>query len=96
MKHYQIPFPADPKRRAAFLHDVLHIAGGYTILPDATGAWRDPETGKVHVDAMDLLQVATDSVNDQDAIMGAFLKHFPEQKTVMVAHLGDAYIFPNV
>lgn len=37
---------------------VLEAAGGFTVLAEAAGAWRDPATGKVYSEPMQPVRVA--------------------------------------
>lgn len=96
MPLYQIPLPLsrndghsyDPGTRRAFLRSVGLLAGGYTVLANAQGFWRDPLNGKEYVETMTPLQVSC-SPDELEAIELNFRMAFPDQKCLMVATLGD-------
>jgi hypothetical protein len=95
MRLYQIPCPVNrndgksyaPGTHQAFLRDVAAIAGGYTLLAEAKGVWRDPKDGTVYTEAMRPLQVACDP-EALERIKAAFVLAFPDQKCLMVTDMG--------
>ena len=98
MRLYQIPLPIldnagteyTELARKNFLSVVLHHAGGYTLLPEAEGAWRDNETGKTYYDAVTPVQFALDDGAWKGrVILAAFHQCFPDQLCAMVADLGE-------
>lgn len=102
MRRYEILLPLKPNHggdylpntRRAFLSSVAAVAGGYTLCPATEGFWRDPDSGKEYVEAMQPLQVAV----DPDAlvlILGAFREYFPDQKSIMVTDTGESAFYPG-
>lgn len=104
MKLYQIPCPLKPNGGgtyefgtwATFLDTVAREAGGYTIIHNTDGAWKDDD-GNVQWDKNDIVQFAMhDDGTKLMMIRAAFAHAFPDQKTIMVANIGTAEIMSNV
>jgi hypothetical protein len=69
----------------------LSYAGGYTKLPVAQGAWRDPQTGLIYRDLMRGYRVAC-SPSQFGCLIHAAWECFPDQVAFFTAELGEASI----
>ena len=69
------------RKRAAFLHSVARISGGYTYHPaTALGAWRDPATGREYLEHMG----SVDFIGHPRAVLKAWHEAFPDQLAAML------------
>lgn len=73
-----------------FKQAMLDVAGGYTELPLAHGAWRD-DNGHVYEEAVIVYQVASDEGAKQHLLHLAF-DTFPDQEAIFSARIGEATI----
>ncbi len=48
----------DAATHRAWEDSVLSLAGGFTVMPEARGAWRDPANGRVYREPMSPVRVA--------------------------------------
>jgi hypothetical protein len=77
------------KQRARFLASVARIAGGYTYHPaSASGAWRDPATGRTYLERMGAL----DFIGHRGQVLRAWHEAFPDQIAAMITGPIPAHI----
>lgn len=77
---------------AAWEERALAVAGGFTRLPDADGAWRDPSDGKVYRDRMRGYRVMCNRREFTSLTYDAF-RLFPDQVAIFTATIGSATVY---
>lgn len=73
---------------------LLQQFSGYTMLPAANGAWRDPASGRVYRDRMIVYRVLWPCTDEPDLLSRAF-ELFPDQIALYVSKIGTAEIVPH-
>lgn len=68
----------------------LDVAGGYTDIGLARGAWRDEKTGEVYHDSLALIDVALPNVAQFDVVKARALEIFPDQIALFTADIGES------
>lgn len=76
------------KARKDWEQEALKLAGGFTLLPFADGAWRD-DTGRTMKDRVALYEVGC-APKIGLALADCFWRLFPDQEALFIAQLGTA------
>ncbi len=78
--------------RAEWLHQAAFIAGGYTLLGEARGLWRDGSA--TYAETMHIVEVAVE--DGADSVRGHLValakQYFPDQLAIYSAEVGQAWI----
>lgn len=101
MRLYQVQTPAgQPEPQARFEADLLATFGGYSA-SERSGAWRDPSDGMVYLEPMRVYEIAGPAVREPGKLSSLTqlaslaMLHYPEEKAVFVAEIGQAEIVQN-
>lgn len=66
-----------------FLGGVARIAGGYTLMHNADGFWRDPVNGRAFSDIVTPLRVGVENERQWSDIVRLAVQTWPDQEAVM-------------
>ena len=80
-------------RHAAFETSIMVKCGGYTVMPDVDGAWRDDD-GRIYYDRMRSYRVAC-SADEMRELVKIANGIYADQVAFFVAEIGRAWIVPR-